>query len=146
MNCRPSCRPALFWLLLPSKLNLYPELRESRSFPARLNTQGSLRGASRLGHCSRLCFEHPCAAAAGTAYLPRDNPSTSLPPAIDTRAFRPRSCKQTGKGSAHEDVPIPTASHSAGCTLHQFEVFTSTLTAFRSRRLRMDPSKCLMNT
>lgn len=57
MNCSPSCCPALFWPVLPRKLNLYPELRESRSFPARLKPRGCLRGASRLGRCSGFCFE-----------------------------------------------------------------------------------------
>lgn len=82
----------------------------------------------------------------GTAHLTKPSCSTSLPPTIDTRTFRPRSCKQRGRGSAHRTIPIPATTHPAGCTLHPSKAIPSTLTAFSSRKLRMDPSKCLLNS
>lgn len=55
-----------------------------------------------------------CTATAGTGYLPRDKASTRLLPEIDTWTFRPRSCKQTVRGSAH----------GHGCASQQPQNFT----------------------
>ena len=147
MNCSPSCCPALFWPLLPRKLNLYPELQESRSSPARLNTQGCRRGASRLGRCSRFCFEHPHAGTAGTEPT---CPGTTPAPVCLQQSTRGRLDRGPASRQG-EDQPMETSPSQLPVTrlaahLHRFEVFTSTLTAFSSRRLRMGPSKCLMNT
>ena len=72
MRCSPSCGPALCWPLLPKKLNLYPELRDSRSFPVWLKSQGCPRGAKGLGVQQGL---HPSPLLQGEPTCPGTSPA-----------------------------------------------------------------------